>query len=132
MSEHPTIRLMYEAAEAFTSGDLPRLLEAWHPDIEWIVPGHNAVSGTYRGREELSRFFMTVQEKTGGTAQVRMDKVLADGEYSCHFLTFTGERDGATTTLTVAGFGKQDPSDGRPYRVWFLPNDLPAMDRLVA
>ena len=33
-------------------------------DIEWIEPGNSTVSGTYRGKDEIARFFTTLASKS--------------------------------------------------------------------
>ncbi len=33
-------------------------------DIEWIEPGNSTISGTYRGKDEVARFFTTLASKS--------------------------------------------------------------------
>lgn len=65
--EHPNATRMREAIEAFTAGDLPRLLEGFSPAVVWYAPGHTPVSGTFRGRDGLRRFFTLLDDASAGS-----------------------------------------------------------------
>lgn len=47
-------------------------------DIEWIVPGESTVSGTYRGKDEVTNFFIALAGKSFTTAP---EYFLADGDH---------------------------------------------------
>ena len=47
---------------AFSAGDPQGAMENIADDIEWIVPGNSAVSGTYRGKEEVGMFWSKLAE----------------------------------------------------------------------
>ena len=52
------------AYQAFGDGDLEGATRAMADNIEWIVPGNSTISGTYRGKDEVARFFMTLASKS--------------------------------------------------------------------
>ena len=131
MNEEKTTALLRAATSAFASGDLATAVEAFSEDIVWKVPGSSAVAGTYEGREGLARFFGLVMEKTAGTATLELEKILVNDPHSVHFIRLQAERDGEHYAFTVANFGEQG-DDGRVRRLWFLPDDLGAHDRLFA
>lgn len=62
---------------AFAAGDLDMALEAFDDATEWTVPGGSGVSGTYRGRGEISELVKQVGEKS---AAVAVTSLLADGD----------------------------------------------------
>jgi ketosteroid isomerase-like protein len=66
------------AYQAFGAGDLEGATKDMADDIEWIVPGDSTISGTYRGRDEVSRFFMTLADKSFRTEP---QHYIADGEH---------------------------------------------------
>ncbi len=68
MSAEENIETAKRAYEAFTAGDATRAMEAMAEDIEWIVPGQSAVSGTYHGREEVGAFWAQLAEKAFATS----------------------------------------------------------------
>lgn len=52
-----------EGYQAFMLGDAETALENIHDDVEWIVPGNSAVSGTLRGKQEVGEFWGVLAEK---------------------------------------------------------------------
>jgi uncharacterized protein len=52
------------AYDAFSRADLDAVLAVMDDDIEWTVPGRSAISGTYRGKEEVTGFFITLAGRT--------------------------------------------------------------------
>jgi uncharacterized protein len=55
-----TIRGIYEA---FGRGDIPEVLAAMAPDIEWVTPESIPWGGTFHGQEEVGGFFQGIGEK---------------------------------------------------------------------
>jgi ketosteroid isomerase-like protein len=131
MSAQAAIDHINTATDAFTKGDLETVLTCFGPDIVWKVPGSNALTGTYEGREQLGKFFAGVFEKAQGNVTLELEKVLANDQHSIHFIRLNATRDGTPYTLTVANFGEHG-EDGLARRMWFIPDDLAAMDRLFA
>jgi ketosteroid isomerase-like protein len=131
MSAQAAIDRINAATDAFRKGDLASVLANFGPDIVWKVPGSNSLTGDYEGREQLGKFFGGVFEKTQGSATLELEKVLANDQHSIHFIRLNATRDGTQYTLTVANFGEHG-EDGLARRMWFIPDDLAAMDRLFA
>ena len=102
--------------EAFGRGDAEGATENISDSIEWVVAGDSAVSGTYRGKEEVGKFWAQIAEKgfraepieflADGDKVVVLTKDSAGGEESrtvdvltydtdgqlAHFETFGGEK----------------------------------------
>jgi ketosteroid isomerase-like protein len=57
---------------AFSSGDLEELSELIAQDTTWHVGGHNALSGTYRGRDAVLDYFGRLVEVTEGTLWLQL------------------------------------------------------------
>jgi ketosteroid isomerase-like protein len=49
---------------AFSWGDAAAAMNSMADDIEWVVPGNSAVSGTYHGKEGVRAFLMKLMEKS--------------------------------------------------------------------
>ena len=49
---------------AFSWGDRVAAMVNMADDIEWVVPGNSAVSGTYHGKEELGALWTKFAEKS--------------------------------------------------------------------
>jgi hypothetical protein len=65
MSAEENVKTAQEGYAAFGRGDVPAILELLTDDIEWIQPGPPDVipaAGTYRGKDEVGRFFATLGE----------------------------------------------------------------------
>jgi uncharacterized protein len=100
------------AYEAFSNADLDGALKNLDDDIEWIVPGNSTISGTYRGKDEVAQFFMTIAGKSFTTSPehfiaegdhvVVLTRTTADGHSSeqADVLTF---RDGKVVKFQSAG-----------------------------
>jgi len=66
MSVEENVQTAKDGYTAFGRGDIPAILELLTDDVEWIEPGPADVipaAGTYRGKEEVSRFFGTLGEE---------------------------------------------------------------------
>jgi uncharacterized protein len=48
---------------AFSAGDAAGAMENLTDDVEWIVPGDSAVSGTHRGKQEVGAYWQKLAEK---------------------------------------------------------------------
>jgi uncharacterized protein len=53
--------------EAFNAGGLATLTELFREDAVAHQPGSSSLSGDYRGRDEVFRFFGLLAEGSGGT-----------------------------------------------------------------
>jgi uncharacterized protein len=66
------------AYAAFASADLDGATKNMAEDIEWIVPGNSSISGTYRGKDEVTNFFMSLAAKS---FQTHPEHFIADGDH---------------------------------------------------
>jgi len=62
---------------AFNAGDLPAALSLFADSVEWTITGESAISGTYRGKDELAGLLGRLAEKT---TSVQTKSFLADGD----------------------------------------------------
>ena len=63
MAGEQNVESAKRAYAAFQAGDLEGAMANMADDIEWIVPGNSAISGTKRGRQEVAEFFALVARK---------------------------------------------------------------------
>jgi len=59
-----------KAYAAFAVGDVEAASADLDDKIEWVVPGNSALSGTYRGKDEVIGFWMKLAEKGFTTSPV--------------------------------------------------------------
>jgi ketosteroid isomerase-like protein len=100
-----------QAYAAFAAGDVAAASENLADDIEWIVPGNSKISGTYRGKDDVIGFWMSLAEKSFTTSPehfladedrvVVLTSTTADGHTSdsVDVLTF---RDGKVVKFQIA------------------------------
>lgn len=102
MSEHPNAAVTRAGFERFIRGDVAGLLELFADDAVWHVPGANAMTGDYRGRDEIVAFLRRTAELTGGTYRVEPLWVVADDEHVVAVYRAQGEREGRTLDIEQA------------------------------
>ncbi|MBK5307983.1 MAG: nuclear transport factor 2 family protein [Frankiaceae bacterium] len=66
------------AYQAFANADLGGATKNMADDIEWIVPGNSSISGTYRGKDEVTKFFVAL---AGKSFQTKPEHFIADGDH---------------------------------------------------
>jgi tRNA-Thr(GGU) m(6)t(6)A37 methyltransferase TsaA len=115
----------------YAGGDLEPVRALLTSDVEWTIPGDNAISGRYRGVEEVLEYFDRRRRLAADTLRLHPgDLLVGDGE---HLAALT---DGSAT---IAGVEHRWSTVGL-YRVrdqliaacWLLPLDPAAFDRAWA
>ncbi|TJZ80254.1 DUF4440 domain-containing protein [Rhodococcus oryzae] len=112
MSAEQNIEITKKGYAAFSAGDAEEAMAALADDIEWIIPGNSAVSGSYHGKAEVGGLWMKMAEKALATSPqhflgddervVVLTHVTAGGEGwdSADVMTF---RDGKVVKIQTAG-----------------------------
>lgn len=67
---------------ALTTGDLTEFNQYWAEDMNWLVPGHNPLSGWYHGSEAFLNFMRTVGGLSANSFNMETITVLTNDEYS--------------------------------------------------
>ena len=93
------------AYRAFSDGDAAGAMENMDDSVVWEVRGDNALTGTYRGKEEIAGLWAKFGEKGLGTEP---HDFVADGDKVVVLTTVTldGESGEAADVLTYNGDGK--------------------------
>ena len=92
MSEHPNATIAREGFDRFVQGDVAVGLFA--EGAVWRVPGSNAMSGEYYGRDEILSLLRRSAELTAGTYRVDLLWVVADDVHTVAVYRARGEREG--------------------------------------
>ena len=58
------VEIAKKAYDAFGAGDLETVLSTFDDNVEFVVPGNSTISGTYRGKAEVTEFFAKIAEKS--------------------------------------------------------------------
>jgi len=77
MSASENVDASKKGYAAFAAGDLETAMNNVDDNVEWVVPGNSTVSGTYRGKAEVTGMLMKMAEKSFTSAPSRF---LADGD----------------------------------------------------
>ncbi len=112
MSADENIAKTKAAYAAFGNADIDAASADLDDNIEWVVPGNSAISGTYHGKDEVIGFWMKLAEKGFTTTPehfvgdddlvVVLSNITADGQSSdeADVLKF---RDGKVVHFQSAG-----------------------------
>jgi len=116
VTEHPNVALTRRGYDAFARGDLAALAGLIAEDVIWHVAPPGPLSGTYRGREEVFRFFGDLARETDGTFRLDVHDVLASDRHSVALCTMTASRGGKSLKVPVANIGRM--RDGKITEFW--------------
>jgi ketosteroid isomerase-like protein len=64
MAEQDNVQVVKDAYAAFGRGDIPAVVNACAPEVEWTIPGGAGipVAGTFHGRKGVAEFFQALGE----------------------------------------------------------------------
>jgi uncharacterized protein len=126
---HPNAELLERTFSAF-GRDALVVARTLADDIVWRVPGTNAMSGEYVGRDAVLRFLRQTLVLSGGTYRTELRYVVADDERVVGVYGARGERKGRTLDIDQALFCVI--RDGRLADVTAVPFDFVAFDAFWA
>lgn len=95
-------------------------------DIVWHVPGHNPVSGEYRGFDEYTRL-MPGRMAPLTRWDFTLGEVMVNGDYVMTTIHLAGERKGKTVNLR-GGHLLRLTADGKVAEGWGFTSDQAALD----
>jgi ketosteroid isomerase-like protein len=121
---------LHEAQRCFyAGGSSDGLLEVLAEDVQWTVPGNNAIAGHYKGIDEVLSYFARRREIASGTFTMRTREILVgDGDHVAALTDGSAVLGGAEEHWSTVGL----------YRVrgelvaacWLLPLDAERFDRI--
>ena len=126
---HPNAEILERAFSAF-GRDALVVARTLADDIVWRVPGTNAMSGDYVGRDAVLQFLRQTLVLSGGTYRTELRYVVADDGRAVAVYGARGEREGRTLDIDQALFCVI--RDGRIADVTAVPFDFPAFDAFWA
>jgi len=90
-----TPELVSKAYEALDSGDMEQIKEYWAEDMNWLVPGHNPLSGWRRGRDAFLAFMGDVGKLSANSFHMERIAIMTSDEYSADVTHNIGYRAGS-------------------------------------
>jgi ketosteroid isomerase-like protein len=123
------IRTFHDAQNRFyAGGDQEQVRAMLADDVTWHVPGRSAIAGSYRGRDEVLRYFAARRELARATFRIVVHGVLADDERAVILAGGHVQHDGETSSWqTVSVFRL---ADGKIAECWVLPYDQSSFDEI--
>jgi ketosteroid isomerase-like protein len=86
--------LVRRGYEAFNSGDVETLQGLFAPDAVYRVGGSGVLSGVKQGQEEIMAYFGELFSRSGGTAKVELQDVIAGERHTVGLQTSQAQRNG--------------------------------------
>jgi ketosteroid isomerase-like protein len=96
----PTPEHVSKAYQALASGDKAQIDQYWAEDMNWLVPGHNPLSGWYHGRDAFIGFMQRVGRLSDNSFVMKPIAVMTSDEYSADVTNNLGYRSGDQNTGT--------------------------------
>ena len=123
---------LHAAQSEFHSGGAEGPLRALlAPDIEWHVPGRNAIAGDYRGIDEVMAYFARRRDHATGSFRMHPGDVLVgDGDRVAVLTDGTATIGGRQERWSTVGLYRL--AGERVAACWLLPLDPAAFDRIWA
>ncbi len=126
---HPNEERLRAGNEAFQKGDLDALRnEFFAENIVWHSPGHNQLTGDYKGADQVLGLFGRLMELTGGTFHLDVHDVLANDEHGVILATAIAERGGQSLRNNGVNIFNLD-KDGKVTEAWLHPADQDEVDK---
>ena len=124
-------RLHAAQGEFYSGGDEAPLRALLDPDIEWHVPGRNAIAGDYRGVEAVMAYFARRRDHAARTFRMHPGDLLSgDGDRVAVLTDGTATIGGREERWSTVGLYRL--TGGRIAGCWLLPLDPAAFDRIWA
>ena len=124
-------RLHAAQGEFYTGGDEAPLRALLDPEIEWHVPGRNAIAGDYRGVDEVMAYFARRRDHAARTFRMHPGDVLVgEGDRVAVLTDGTATIGGREERWSTVGLYRL--ADGAVAGCWLLALDLAAFDRIWA
>lgn len=123
---------LHEAQNAmYAGGEMGPVRALLTDDVEWHVPGENAIAGVYRGIDAVVGYFQRRRALAHNSLRLHPGELLAgDGDHLASLTDGTAVIDGAEHRWSTLGLYRMQ--EGRISACWLLPLDPAAFDRVWA
>jgi ketosteroid isomerase-like protein len=123
------IELVRRGYEAFIAGDVEWMNEHLHENVVWHSPGHNVLSGDYRGRESVLAFFAkTVQF---ALPEFDMHDIVASDDHVVALFTISWRRHDNGETFEDRNAQVFHVENGQALEVWTMTADQAGFDKFL-
>jgi ketosteroid isomerase-like protein len=128
--EHPDVVRVRQGFDAFRTGDTQRMDELLADDVVWHVGGKSKLSGTYRGKQEVTSLFGKQGQIFGESPRVDVHDILGNDRHVIAIGTASvDDPDGGTVEWRFANVFHIE--DGKAKEVWGLADETSTSDALI-
>src|SRR5947209_260448 len=121
-------RLHAAQNDMYAGGDIRPVRALLTDDVEWHVPGANAIAGAYRGIDEVVSYFRRRRELAANTLRLHPGELLlGEGEHIASLTDGSAHIGGEEHRWSTVGLYRI--REGRIAGCWLLPLDQAAFDR---
>lgn len=111
----------------YAGGDDTELCALLGPEVAWHVPGHNAIAGDYRGRDEVVDYMRRRRDLAGASLRMEPQELLVgDGDHVASRTDGTATIDGVEHRWGTVGLYRL--RDGQVHECWLLPLEPETFD----
>lgn len=125
------IALFHQAHEAFERGDTEAMRSWFADDFVWHEPGHNPLSGDYRGADAVFGLFGRIGKATNGHFDTHLEDVVANDGHLVALLHLEASSGANSISMSRVNVYRVN-SDGRVAERWGYVGDQAAFDDLFA
>lgn len=130
-AEQILARLHGAQNEMYGGGEVEAMRALLTDDVEWHVPGENAIAGTYSGIDEVLDYFRRRRELASQTLRLHPGEVLVgEAEFIASMTDGSATINGARHRWSTVGLYRLRGE--RIAACWLLPLDPVAFDRVWA
>jgi ketosteroid isomerase-like protein len=113
----------------YQGGDAAELGDILTADIAWHVPGDNAITGDYHGRDEVLRYMLKRRNLAAATMRIEPRELLIGaGDYVAASADGTATIGGIDHSWSTIGLYRV--REGKIAECWLLPLDANAFDTI--
>jgi ketosteroid isomerase-like protein len=116
---------------AYARRDRQAISDYFAEDVVWHVAGSHALSGDYKGRENVLDYLARSQALTEGTLTLEPVDVMSSDDHIALFVRVTGERRGRRLDVELLEVFKV-AADGRWSEFWSMADDQAQVDAFWA
>jgi len=125
---HPNERLLRQEYEARARRDDQSLDKVLSEGIIWHVPGRSAISGEYRGKDEVMEYVRRRRELVDDTSEITVEDVLANDHHGLVIASGKASRGGKVVEWRAHALYRFE--GGRIAECWVLPEDQQLFDEI--
>jgi uncharacterized protein len=125
---HPNEALLRQEYESRARRDDQALSEMFSEDVVWRVPGTSAISGVYRGRDEVLEYVRRRRELADDTFEITVEDVLANDQHGLVIASGRARRGGQAYEWRAHGLYRF--AGGKIAECRVLPEDRALFDRI--